>query len=650
MPLLEKLKTVAKVAFASSDGAAVTLPFGSVRSTPQEQTALVDLSGYLSAMPPLPPTGPADYEMRSRDFVIAENIDYIPLGGKSPILRSFADQWNVLRSMIDTKKDLIAAVPWDIKPNPEPGESKKDVQARAAKDPVVQQLKEFWKCPDGERTWFQWIKQFLEEVIVLDAGCIQMVRDSKKRIAKVVVVSGDTINRVVDDRGWTPAYPQVAYQQVLSGAGAGPEGVPQKNYTVMDILYAMRNPRANHRWGQSSVEKIYQYCLTGILADEFIKDYYTTGNQPPGFLFLSGMTPSQVEDYDKKFNAVYSGNLAAKRRIAMVSAGVGDKSTVQYVATKEPLLKTDIYDQYVRYAAYELSISATALQKPMNRASGQQQAEQSEEEGLVPDIAWLESVINRVIQDPLYFNLPGYSLVFGPRRDIDPVKQMQVDTGYAKNAILTIDEVREELGKEPFKNIPESSEPGVMTPNNGFIPLATDKATAVLQARQQSNSPAPGAGNGQPPKKPSPVQKFAQNSVTTDMPPEEFLAALGDTPESVLATELDHNKVADIRRKMRSGEQIQPSQLDLDADGRVTGHDGRHRAVAAYLEGKEEIQVIVTQPLKIEKLGKISPDNLTDASGKARLQIESKMGRIFRILREKTLSEIANERLLRGKS
>jgi hypothetical protein len=93
------------------------------------------------------------------------------------------------------------------------------------------------------------------------------------------------------------------------------------------------------------------------------------------------------------------------------------------------------------------------------------------------------------IKNDLYFGLKGYTFTFGPRRDVDAKTQMEGDTEYAKNAILTVDEIREELGKEPLKDVKEASMPGVMTPNNGFIPLSIDAAQTVLSARQQTNTP-----------------------------------------------------------------------------------------------------------------------------------------------------------------
>jgi hypothetical protein len=488
MAIREKLALVTKGIFSNTDGSVITsLPLGDARNT--DAGPLIDITPWLSAMPPMSPVAPKSYEIRSRDFEIGENLNLVPGDGKFPILRTFADKWNVLRTIVDTKKDLMSAVPWSIKPDPKPGESKKELRARATADPVVKQLTEFFESPDGEHTWNQWIHQALEETYVIDALPIQVVRDSKNKIAKLMVVAGDTINRVIDDRGWTPGKGkdgkyQTAYQQVISGGGNGSGGVNQRDLTIEDMIYAMRNPRVNRKWGQSSVEKIYTYAMTGILADSFIQGYYTGGNQPPGIAFISDMTPGQVEEMAERFNALYRGNLEKRRDIAFLPAGPNGKS-VQFVPTKEPLLKPDIYDQLVRFACAEFSVPSVPFEKPMNRASAQEAGEQAQVAGLEPDIAWLAELINRIIKNDLYFGLKGYTFTFGPRRDVDAKTQMEVDTGYAKNAILTVDEIRDELGKEPFKDVKEASMPGVMTPNNGFIPLSSADAQPILAARQK---------------------------------------------------------------------------------------------------------------------------------------------------------------------
>jgi broad specificity phosphatase PhoE len=537
MSFREKLTTVVKGIFADSDGSATTLNYGNAQNP--QAGPLYDLTGYLSAMPPLPAMGPADYEIRKRDFQIAENLDYIPGNGKFGILRQIADKWNVLRVIIDTKKDLVATVPWSIKLEPVAGQTDEDVKEAQATDPVIQQLTNFFKKPDAESTWFMWVKQWLEEQYVLDAGCLEIVRDTKGKICKIVVVAGDTINRVIDDRGWTPGLEpnsktkyQVAYQQVLSGSGGqGGQGVPQRNLTIKDMIYAMRNPRPGQKYGQSSVEKIATYAMTGIYADQFIKDYYTSGNQPPGIMVLAGMPPEKIEEYEKKWNAVYAGNLATRRRIAMISAGPGDQKSVQYIPTKEPLLKGDQYLDFIRFACAEFSIPSVAFERPMNRASAKEAGDQAEESGLVPDLTWLAEIMNMIIKDEKYFNQPNYTFQFGERRSVNAVEAATVDKTYVGGAMETINEARKKIGLPPSDE-PNADKLGAMSPQNGWIPLNSEDFVA-LQKKTNAAKPKPPAPVIAPPaapggKKPTPKKPAAKKKAAT-APGKVFIARHGST-------------------------------------------------------------------------------------------------------------------------
>jgi hypothetical protein len=222
-------------------------------------------------------------------------------------------------------------------------------------------------------------------------------------------------------------------------------------------------------------------------------------------MVLSGMPPEKVEEYEKKWNAVYTGNLATRRRVAIVSAGTGDQKNVQYIPTKEPLLKSDAYMDFIRFACAEFSIPSVPFERPMNRASAQESGEQAEAAGVVPDLKFLEGILNKIIKDPLYFNQPGYSFAFAERRDVDALKQSEVDKNYVGSAIMTINETRKRLGLSPAKET-EADTLGYGTPNMGFMPLDQEAATEKLQSTQQptpeeDEDAAPG-GKTKPAKKP----------------------------------------------------------------------------------------------------------------------------------------------------
>lgn len=86
----------------------------------------------------------------------------------------------------------------------------------------------------------------------------------------------------------------------------------------------------------------------------------------------------------------------------------------------------------------------------------------------------------------------------------------------------------------------------------------------------------------------------SSSSVSTTVSTEAFLNRVGANYNSIAKTEKDRATITHFREQIRKGHEFQ-STLHLDAGGNVIGADGRHRAIAALLEGKHRISVVVTR-------------------------------------------------------
>src|SRR5205085_2269604 len=71
-------------------------------------------------------------------------------------LRALADACDVLRLVIETRKDQMAKMRWTIKP----------VKDGAQRDARCDELEKFFKFPDKENDWDTWLRMLLEEVFV----------------------------------------------------------------------------------------------------------------------------------------------------------------------------------------------------------------------------------------------------------------------------------------------------------------------------------------------------------------------------------------------------------------------------------------------------------------------------------------------------
>jgi hypothetical protein len=140
-----------------------------------------------------------------------------------------------------------------------------------------------------------------------------------------------------------------------------------------------------------------------------------------------------------------AGNLGQRRRVIFVP-NAGGRDAVQF--TKEPPLSNDLDEWLARVVCWAFSVSPQALIKQMNRATAETAKEQSDEEGIAPLLNWLASLINGLVRK--YFGYDDIEFAWGERKDENLLEQAQINQIYVQSGVLTVDEVRESLGKDPL--------------------------------------------------------------------------------------------------------------------------------------------------------------------------------------------------------
>jgi hypothetical protein len=81
----------------------------------------------------------------------------------------------------------------------------------------------------------------------------------------------------------------------------------------------------------------------------------------------------------------------------------------------------------------------------MNRATAETSVEQAAAEGLVPILGYLADIINFIVARHFGFN--DIEFVWEQDRTLNPLEQAKIDDIYVRAGVLSIDEVRESLGK-----------------------------------------------------------------------------------------------------------------------------------------------------------------------------------------------------------
>lgn len=408
------------------------------------------------------------------DYQVGYNISYNPRQYEPlsfGMLRAVASSLGVLRALIQTRKDQLARIPWDIRFKKTDSEAKDDLR--------VQYLKKFLRKPDRQTRWHAWLRLLLDDLLILDAPTIYVEKSVLGIPYALNVVDGATIFPLIDDWGRRPEPPDPAYQQIIKGR-------PALNLSSDQIIYAPMNLRANHRpYGYSPVEQVYVEIMMSIRRELYQLDYYTEGTIPDLVVTVpKEWTGSQIAEFQSTFDFLLEGNTALKSKVRFLP---GDMKPFEI---KQPILKNDYDEWLVRILCFAFSISPTAFVRMMNRGTAQTSQEEALEEGLMPLMSWFkDEIMDPVIQE--HFGWEDLEFVFTAEEQLDQLKEMQTITGYVDGGILTPDEGRDRIGEAAL-----GADKLVMKTGSG-VQLVEDIIAGKTPQQQVPPAPQPGA-NGPP--------------------------------------------------------------------------------------------------------------------------------------------------------
>lgn len=378
----------------------------------------------------LAPVAPEDTEGRAFDFPTAYNLSIRPRayeGITFEQLRAFADGYDLLRLVIETRKDQIESYDWNIVAK----------EGKTASDAEIEAAQAFFRRPDKEHPWRTWLRMLMEEIFVIDTACIYPRATRGGQLYSLELIDGATIKRVLDGHGRTPLPPDPAYQQIL-------KGLPAVDYTREELIYRMRNPRASRVYGFSPVEQIIMTVQIAMRRQVHQLQFYTEGSVPEA---ISGVPESWSIDTLKQFqlywDTLMEGNTAQRRHMKFVPF---DASKMAF--PKQEALKDQFDEWLARIICFCFSISPTALVKETNRATAESVQEAAKMEGLLPLLGWLKDLLDFMLQEQCQF--PNLEFKWDQEKGLDPVAMAGVHKIYLDAKVLTADEVREELGREPL--------------------------------------------------------------------------------------------------------------------------------------------------------------------------------------------------------
>lgn len=428
-------------------------------------------SNWFGPGAPMSPQAPAEVSGRAFDFPSGINLlnttrAYDPIGFGT--LRQFADAYDLLRLIIETRKDAMERLRWVIQP--------RDLKEKLTpqRRNKVKTLTKFFLKPDGEHSWNAWLRMILEDLFVVDAVTLHRRKTRGGSLVALEQIDGATIRRVLDDWGRTPEDPkETAYQQIL-------KGMPAVNYSTKEILYRPRNVRIHKVYGYSPVEQLLMTINIGLRRQIFQLNFFTEGNMPSALIGVpETWTPDQIRVFQEWFDNILAGNLGERSKARFVPSAVGKT----YIPTQETELFGKAEEWLARVTCFAFSLSPQPFLQMMNRSTADTAQQEAASTGLAPIQNWVKDMIDTVLSEDL--DSADYEFIWKGDDELDPVKRQQITEGNLKVGQITVNEGRVDQGREPYDD-PIFDQPMFMT-SNGLAPLALSDNAAQGGAKLDEN-------------------------------------------------------------------------------------------------------------------------------------------------------------------
>ena len=445
---------------------------------------------YPAAIDPLRPDGRT--EPRFNEYPVTSNLPGV--GDRLvpwKVLRDAADAGGLPRRCIEIRKAEVTTLDWAITITKEAVEAAQATSDKPRAE-VEQELRQalsadmvrcsrFWQKPDPgqDENFSEWVGKVLEEHFVLDAIAIYPRLTYGGDLFALEVLDGSTIKPLRDHRGGRPLPPNPAFQQILWGfprgefvADADADGEVLNAYRSDQLVYKRRNVRTHTPYGYSAVEQALEDVDVWLRRRKWIRDEYTEGTVPAGFVTNNGQTswtPGQLAEYETALNDAYSGSTASRHRLRVLPPGFDIETPDDFGEKYKPEYDLFLIKQIA--AHFDVTIAELGFTEQGGLGSTgwhEGQAAVQQRKATLPTLRWLQQLFTSIsrshlrMPEELEFRFLG--LEEEDEAGADEVARQRVMWGR-----MTINEDRDRMGQPRF-DFPEADMPMVMT-SRGVIML-----------------------------------------------------------------------------------------------------------------------------------------------------------------------------------
>lgn len=384
---------------------------------------------------------------------------------------SRVSEW--IRGGINIRRSQVSSADWDVVPFDQTRPYSKRLQNR---------IRELIRTPNPANDSFRtFVEPIIEDLIVLDAGCVEKVRSLDGELRELWPVDGATI-RV--NAAWDGDPIEKRYFWYPVGTTD-----PAASWKNSDFIYMMANRRNDSPIGYSPLETLRLTIEAELDAHEYNRRQ-VRGAAPDGVFDLGeGMTRDQV----LQFRSFFESEVAGRGAIGFIGGTKGAQwIDVRKSNRDQQFLEWQIY--LVRKIAVVLGLTPQDLgvTYDVNKSTGETQLQISEDRGLRPLMSLLQEYVTEEIVWDSGFGGQDNNLAF--RFTALNLRESTARAAINEKALAGVpwrylNEARIDEGREPIKALDGKL---IMSTPQGALDISdvpTVREFMEMQAKKHEPSP-----------------------------------------------------------------------------------------------------------------------------------------------------------------
>jgi HK97 family phage portal protein len=296
------------------------------------------------------------------------------------LFRHWAEHSEWVRAAINIRRDQVASAEWSVEPVDPEKPFSAALQAR---------ISERLNTPNNrDKSWRTFIQPIIEDILVLDAGCIEKERTLRGEVAYLHQVDGGQIKVSATWDGEDPGEARYFWY---------PDYQARASFSNDDFVYIQASPATYRVVGLSPLETL-KLTIDGELGGSSYNARQVQNAAPDGMLDLGeSARPEQVD----QFKQYWAAEVAGKGAMAFIG-GTKNAKFLPFRSSNRDMQFLEFQIYYVRKiaAVFGLAAQDLGITFDVNRSTSEVQDQQTDDRGLRPLLGLVQDhITDEIVQD-----------------------------------------------------------------------------------------------------------------------------------------------------------------------------------------------------------------------------------------------------------